>query len=295
MKPISRLIPVLLVTTTLAGTQEEVSSTSSEAAQAPISARILGEIPDGTSPPPQPPKPEYRIADRDVLATATHEQGGRTITIRQIKPIALPPPPAPVEAVPAEMDAEFSQRLAEYRENHPKSRLLFLGATVFRSKDCPPRTLVRYWPGGNGGNITFWSSADFALIAGGINSFADAAGDTHHLLMGWGNVDIDRMSELYAAKGREYDAPDMPEFPDGKATFEIIGEQPAAEELVAVQSLHDIYNSEKERLKTAYEGRERASIEREEYLKANPPQPKNITLNYWRTEKPATNAKGAGK
>jgi hypothetical protein len=299
MKSSLRIIPVLLASAALAYSQE-LTSVSGEfeptSLAEPTTARILGEIPDGTPPPPAPPKPEYRIADTDVLQTATHEQGGRTITIREIKPIALPPPPPPAEITLAEPDAEFSQRLAEYREAHPKNELLFLGATVFRSKDSPPRTLVRWWPMGGKGSITFWSSADFALIAGGINSFADTAGDTHHMLMGWGNVDIDRMAELYAAKGREYAAPDLPNFPEGKATFQITGEsQPTAEERVVIQSLHDIYNSELERLKTAYEGRERARIEREEYLKANPPQPKDITLNFWRTEKPASNGKGESK
>jgi hypothetical protein len=299
MKAIPRIILVLLAAATLAHPQDELSSVSGDFEAAPetlTTARILGEIPDGTPPPPAPPKPEYQVAARDVLSTATHEQGGRTITIREIKPIALPPPPPPAEITLAEPDAEFSQRLAEYRESHPKNELLFLGATVFRSKDSPPRTLVRWWPMGGNGTITFWSSADFALIAGGINSFEDTAGDTHHMLMGWGNVDIDRMAELFAAKGREYDAPDLPEFAEGKATFQIAGDrQPTVEEMAVIQSLHDIYNSELERLRTAYEGRERARIEREEYLKANPPQPKDITLNFWRTEKPAANGKGEAK
>jgi hypothetical protein len=298
MKSSIRIIPVLLAVATLAHSQDEVSPVSGEFESAPATittARILGEIPDGTPPPPALPKPVYLVAARDILSTATHEQGGRTITIREIKPIALPPPP-PAEITLAEPDAEFSQRLAEYREAHPKNELLFLGATVFRSKDSPPRTLIRWWPQGGKGSITFWSSADFALIAGGINSFADSAGDTHHLLMGWGNVDLDRMAELYAAKDREYDAPDLPDFPEGKATFQITGEsQPTAEERVVIESLHDIYNSELARLKTAYEGRERARIEREEYLKANPPQPKDITLNYWRTETPAASSKGGAK
>jgi hypothetical protein len=65
--------------------------------------------------------------------------------------------------------------------------------------------------------------------------------------------------------------------------------------LVVIQSLHDVYNRELERLRTAYEGRERARIEREEYLKPNPPQPKDITLNFWRTEKPVANGKGVSK
>lgn len=284
MRSSLRILPFLLAST-LANSQDETSSLAGRSETRPYTlstAHILGRIPDGTPPPPAPPKPEYHIPARDVLATTTHAQGGRTITVQQIKPIALPPPPPPpVATTSAEVDAEFSQRLADFREEHSKSRLLIVGATVFRSKDSPPRTLVRYWPEGGRENITFWSSADFALIAGGINSFLDSAGDTHHLLMGWGNVDIDRMSDLHTSKGLEYDAPNMPVFPAGKATFQIIGNQPA-EELVAIQSLHDIYNSELARLQTAYESRERARIQRNADLLANPPRPKDITLSHWR-------------
>ncbi|MEX1048342.1 MAG: hypothetical protein WED15_02355, partial [Akkermansiaceae bacterium] len=274
----------------------EVTLKKSATLASPAAARILGKIPDGTPPPPAPPKPEFHIPARDILSTATHEQGGRTITIRQIKPIALQPPPippAPAKPAALELDEEFSQRLADYHGAHPRAGLLFLGATVFRSKDSPPRTLVRYWPEGTGETITFWSSADFALIAGGIQSFADSAGDTHHLLMGWSHVDIDRMSRLEAAQGREYDAPALPDLPKGKATFQIIGEAPAAEERVVIQSLHDIYNNELARLKTAHAGREKARIQRQASLKANPPRPENITLNYWRTEKPSTHGREA--
>ncbi len=256
-------------------------------------ARILGSIPDGTPPPPAAPKPKLSIADEDVLHTTTHGQGGRTITIREIKPIPLPPPPAPVvRRAGTGLDGEFRRRLAEYRATHPEDRLVFLSATVFRSRDSPPRTFVRWWPMGGDGETTFWSSADFALIAGGINSFADAAGNPHSLFVSQGNVDIDRMTVLMASKGREYTAPDMPGFAAGKATFEISGGRPAAGDLIAIQSLHDIYNTEHARLFTAWQGRERARIGREAYLKAHPPQPKDITLNYWRTEKPASKGKG---
>lgn len=82
-------------------------------------------------------------------------------------PVTALPSRASSVDLSAEVNAAFSQRLAEYRENHPKSGLLTLAARVFRSKDSPPRTLVRYWPEGGRKDITFWSSADFALIAGG--------------------------------------------------------------------------------------------------------------------------------
>lgn len=297
MKPLLRILPLLIAAATLAHSQDDLGAVSREFAAAPVTptvARILGNIPDGTPPPPTPPKPQFRIPQRDILATTTHEQGGRTITIRQIKPIALPPPPAPTEPSAA-VDAEFSQRLAEYREENPTSGLLFLGATVFRSKDSPPRTLVRYWPKAKGAEITFWSSADFALIAGGIDSFVDSAGETHYLLMGWSNVEIDSMKDLQTARGLDQGEPSLPDFPNGNAAYQIIGKQPAAEDLAIIQSLHDLYNNEHARLLTAWQGREQARLQQEAYLKAHPPQPKDITLNYWRTEKPAAAKGGAAR
>jgi len=84
----------------------------------------------------------------------------------------------------------------------------------------------------------------------------------------------------------------MPDFPDAKATFTVIGNPPDDPSiLVPIEALHDIYNHEYARLKAAHEGRERARTQHEAELKANPPRPKNITFNYWRTERPAP-AKG---
>lgn len=242
-----------------------------ESVASPTAARILGNIPDGTPPPPSPPKPEFVIQKRDILDRKIHEQGGRNITIQQIKPIALPPPPPPVEPTTAVQDKEFSECLAECRATHSTHELLFLGATVFRSNDSPPRTLVRWWPQGGGDHITFWSSADFALIAGGINSFADTTGNIHSLFMGWGNVDIDRMTELHGGSGREYNVPEMPDFIARPATFGFVGKQPAEDELAVIQALHDLYNSNLAELKTAHEGRELARAQRAAYLKAHFP------------------------
>ena len=256
-------------------------------------ARIIGPIRDGTSPPPQPPKPEYHIANRDVLSTKTHQQGGRTITVREIKPINLPQPPAPIETVPTEAEREFIKQLKAYYAAHPRPELLCLGATVFLSEKHPPRTLVRYWSISHKSQITFWSSADFSLIAGGISSFTDSTGASHSIFMSWSHMDADLVSKVYAAQNRVYQKPEIPAFPAGKATFQIIGAAPAAEELIAIQSLHDIYNSELPRLKTAYQSREQARLQHEAYEKAHPTQAKDITLNYWRTEKerPTSNVK----
>lgn len=271
--------------------QEELASEITSPATTPTTARILGDIPDGSPSPPEAPKPEYQVAKSDILQSISHEQGGRTITIQRIKPIPLPPPP---QADTAQTE-EFFRRIADFQEANSRSGLLFLGATVFRSKDQPPRTWVRMWPEGGGPAIDLWSSADFALIAGGINSFEDASGNDHHLFMSWSHVDVDRLSEIFESKNGGYAPPPIPEFPKGGASFQVVGKQPAAEHLTAIQSLHDLYSRERVKLQSAYEGRERARLQREAELKANPPKPRNLTLNYWRVEKPASNGEGAAR
>ena len=260
-------------------------------AASPTTARILGPIPDGTPRPPSPPKPEFTVPTKDILETTNHEQGGRTITIQRINPIALIPPPKP--APPSLDDIAFRERLAEVRAQHPQSQFVALGATVYRSKSSPPRTLVTYRPGGDAEPVTFWSAADFSLLAG-IHNFAGSNGQTYSLFLMWSVVDLDRLGVSMETQGREYSAPKIPKFPDGDATFTITEGQAAAEFFVPIHALHQIYNSEYARLKAACESREQAQREREAYLKANPPLPKNITLNYWRTESPAP-AKGGAK
>jgi hypothetical protein len=188
----------------------------------------------------------------------------------------------------------LEEDLAALGVQQPKWDFLFLGATVFRAKDSPPRTLVTYWPS-NMGEVSFWSSADFGLLAG-MGDFAAANGQSYSMFMAWGYEDIDgSMADFQASQDRPYEAPLMPRFSDAKATFTLIGNPPPYPEvLVPIQALHDIYNNEFARLKAAYEGRERAQLQREAELKANPPRPKNITINYWRTERPAP-AKGGAK
>ena len=124
--------------------QEEEKAAPPEGTTLPATARILGDISDGTPPPPAEAKPAFVVPANDILSTTTHQQGGRTITIQRIKPIALPPPldPAPAPAEVALDETARQERVAALRAKHPEWELLILGVTVFRSTDSPPRTLV---------------------------------------------------------------------------------------------------------------------------------------------------------
>ena len=283
MKTLSLLV-VFMVFVSPGRSQDEGNPAPQEGAPPVTPARIIGVIPDGTPPPPAPPKPAYVVPARNVLATTTQEQGGRTITIQKIKPIALPAPPAPPPTSAA--NTSLRNGLAETGDGQTGTRMLSLGATVYRFKDSPPRTHVQYRPQSGAEPITFWSSADFSLISG-IQGIVATDGRTYSLFMAWSVTDTTRIASGHP--------PDIPAFADGPASFALVGTPPADPSvLIPVQSLHELYNSEYVRLKAAYEGRERARIQHEAGLKANPPKPKNIVLNYWRTEKPAQ-TKGGNK
>jgi hypothetical protein len=146
MQSISRIFLLYFATFGIGYAQEEEGTTQTGSTPPPVptTARILGEIPDGTPPAPAPPKRKLVIPPQDILASTTHRQGGRNVTIRRIEPLPLPPPPPPTPEMDPAKEAEFRSRMAEYRAKYRATKLSFLSATIYRSKNASPRTLVRW-------------------------------------------------------------------------------------------------------------------------------------------------------
>ncbi len=261
-----------------------------EDAPEPSTTRLLGPLNDGTPPPPEPQKPAFIVPARDILESKTVQQGGREITIQKIKPIALPPrpqAPAPIDF----NDPAIQQRIAERRAKYPAMKMLAVGATIYHSDSSPPRSLVRLWPQTAGEPVTVWSSANFALLAG-IPTFATASGERASIMMVWSTLNLDRTNHLKRTYARQFPRPEIPVFPEGNATFQVVSGNPTPETLASIASLHEIYNTEHPRLLAAYQGRERARIAHEAEQKAHPPLPQNLVLNYWHTQKTTTTQKG---
>ncbi len=270
--------------------QEEAAPPVSETTETPSPARLLGPLNDGTPPPPAPSKPAFVVRPWDILEFKTVQQGGREINIQKINPIALPPrpqAPAPIDL----NDPAIQQRIAERRAKYPAMKMLAVGATIYHSDNSPPRSLVSLWPQTAGEPVTVWSSANFALLAG-IPTFATSSGEKTSIMMMWSTINLDRTNNLQRNYARQFPRPEIPIFREGNATFQVVSGNPTAETLASIQSLHDIYNNEHPQLLAAYQGRERARIAHEAEQKANPPLPKDLVLNYWHTEKPATTEKG---
>ena len=271
MKPIPLVLLASLTCLSSAFSQDEKA--------APTTARIIGDLPDGTPPPPEPPKPAFNVASKDILDTQIHEQGGRKITVQKINPIALPPPPM-AEPPLDKTDPAVRARLAAFRAKYPRNEFIRIGATVYHAQDSTTRSLVTYWPNSGEQPVTLWSSADFSLLWG-FASFVGSDGKTRNLMMTWSNIYTDSQQRLFARLGKPYIAPKIPDLPPGKASFVIASGNLTVEGLASIQSLHDLYNNEHDRLLIAYQSREQASLAREAELRTNPPKCKNIVLNYW--------------
>jgi hypothetical protein len=124
-----KLYPIIILLTTSGcfspafADDEQTSILKEPAPEIITTARILGEIPDGTPPPPEPPKPKFIVPAKDILETKVHEQGGRQIIVRKISPIALPPPP--LVAPPLDInDPTVQERIAEARDENPADEFL---------------------------------------------------------------------------------------------------------------------------------------------------------------------------
>jgi hypothetical protein len=263
-------------------------------------ARIIGEIADGTPPPPPiPPElPDFRVEDSMV-----RQLPDRKVTLRRVDDPGLPPlPPPPKPMTEEEWKAfqetpEYQTFLAEAREHARRTQFAFLSATVYDREN----TRLEWWMPGDSEthtkprNFVAWSNVDF-LYLGGFGSY-EYNGIEYMLIMAVGNIEtevLEKWQELAAEHGVEYEIPKCPELPADRPAYIVTEGDPTDTEGVALMDgLHAVYAKEKDRLITAYESREKARIEREEYLKAHPPKPKDLILHFWKGQRTQPQPGGA--
>jgi hypothetical protein len=187
------------------------------------------------------------------------------------------PAPSPVAVDPATIEA--SQNSPEYQtmqERDDNTTRLFLSATVVDHR----ATLLRWWDKGN--EYQAWSNVDFNYLTG----FSSYSKGDRHFVTFMGVNDID------SAKLREESLSQIPaDLPAGAPQFRMIqGQEGDSDGYEAIAALHELYATDGERLREAYELREARRQEAEAELRANPPVPKDIVLNFWKVEPPKKEA-----
>ncbi len=255
------------------------------------SSHIPGKISDGTPSPPSPPPVlpdfvvkgtvvrEMDVVEAPPMAGLPPVEGMITATVHVVEDPKLPDPPPP--PIPTR-EAAWKPRTVALGKDTEWTRWVFVSATVYDHS----RTLLRCHPNGNvKKEIRVWSNLDFNYFRGFSTFEAKAADgeirryDLH--LMGVENVDTQKRAAQFAKYGRAYDQPQIPSLPDGNPTYLMESVAPDAGAVQLVADLHDLYRCEGARMVAAHHARIKAEAERRAYYLANPPVPKDVTVNFW--------------
>ncbi len=241
-------------------------------AQEDSGAKLVGPVSDGTPAKPAPPKelPSFRVQSKTV-----RQLEDRKIIMERVADPQLPyPPPPPAPATKEELEAlraspEWQGRIADHKE----SKLILLSASVVDGK----ATFVRWYHDGE--EFQAWSNVNFNHLSG----FAEFESyrTRYHFIMAVGDISTDKEHNTeWPGKPLELGV-DYPAFTLMK------GDESKGDALAMMIALHDLYENEQDKLVAAHEGRLRASAEREAWLRANPPQPKDTVIQFWRREAPS--------
>jgi hypothetical protein len=304
MKPPSSALPGIFVLFW-------ISCLSAQEVATKWDVEIPGPITDGTPSPP-PPKPEpidfkvlnSRTTRMDVKESPEMPElppitGTINVTVQIVQDPNLPDPPPPLPALPPD-DPAVIAKLAELAEKYRGTELVFLSATVYDQN----RTFLRIYPNGRvDGSVTAWSNLDFNHFCGfSTYRVKDAEDGTLYdfgLLMGIGGIDTRRWKEMAEARGIEYKGPEIPEIPempdlaDGGPSFVLVEGDKASPAMDTLEQIHDLYRKEGARMEEAYHARVQARAERKAYLLANPPKPEDLTVRFWKRDRPVVREQAA--
>jgi hypothetical protein len=237
---------------------------------------IDGILSDGTPPPPPPPKVLHEFK---VISTEEIPFEQRKMIVRRVEDPGFPDPTPPAPAVidPATVAAfKNSPAYLAWQEKHMHTTNLFLSASVVDKR----ATLLRWWEGGK--EYQAWSNLDFKYLTG-FASFSK--GDRHFVtFMGVGDVSSASIRNVTLFR--------IPsDLPTGTPDFRMVqGAAGESKGYDAIVALHELYATDGQRLREAYELREARRKAAAEELRANPPVPKDIVLNFWKVEPPKKEA-----
>ncbi len=293
---ISQIVPILAAILCGQGFAQEVRTP-------PTTTVATLPVPVIDNAPPKEPikKPDFKIESTQVKLIDVVEsppmvglppvEGTMRLTVHNVADPGLPDPPRP--APPIVDDSKTLVGLEPSNVNRRDMGMVSLSATVYDHK----RTVLRcnIFGGAERKEITAWSNLDFNHFCGFGNFEAKGTNGvvrSYSLMMGIGNENTETRGELLASKGFEYEGPEIPVIPDGAPAFVIQTENPDPESVTLIEDLHALYRAEGTRMAEAAAARQKANEERRAYLLANPPKPKNVTVNFWKRDKSAITPEG---
>ena len=204
-----------------------------------------------------------------IVQSTTYDLGERLLTVQELTKDAMPMPPAPAPVVKALSPA--------VRPPFKLQRHVFisLGADIYKRANQPTRSLITYHLPAQQQTITFWSSADWSLIAG-IGRLTAPDGTTWQLHCVPSVYDLDRKTFRQTVMK----SPTIPDMPAGASTWQIVSGNPTPEQMAPIALFHDYYDAHLAELQANQQARLAEHQRLVAEALANPPEKKDITVQY---------------
>ncbi len=203
-----------------------------------------------------------------IVDSITYDLGDRLLTVQELTKDALPMPLPPPVITPA---PTTPRRIVRPTQSHG---FLNVGVHVYKRANQPTRSLIHYHTSGQAEAITFWSAADWSLIAG-IGNLTAPDGKIWHLMCMPSIYDLDR--KIFR---QQMQPPAIPEMPAGATTYQVVSGNPTAEQMAPIALFHAYYDAHLSELQTAYQARVVEQQRLAAEAKANPPVPEDIVVQY---------------
>lgn len=229
-----------------------------------------------------------------VLESQEVDFGNRSIFYNRVETPVLKPRPEPRQAPVESPRAPTAEEMAWMREWESKRDLtFFLSSTVYDREV----TYVRWWR--DDGEYVLWSSIDFNYLRGLMDFETQTT--RYSVMLGIGeesreqvekwNAEAAQDPELQAYARREnfdFSLPVPPRKIPGATPFRSAYQfvsVPATgidpEVRSALDALHRQFDANRKQLVADYEASEAERIAHEQWLKDNPPVPKDTTINFF--------------
>ena len=211
----------------------------------------------------------------NLVESITYDLGDRLLTVQEVTEEVLPTPPNVAEPSLLQQSSLPRNPALGLRS----FQTLSFGATVYRTNAGPTRSLVSYHPKGGTDSVTFWSSADWSLLAN-MGRIEGVDGKECQLMIMWSTENMDQREAFFASHGNTYHRPDIPLFTAGKASYLINGGTATTEMTALMGQIHATYDVEYQRLQEIFLKREVARVQNEAELKAHPPEQQDVLIQF---------------
>lgn len=224
--------------------------------------------------------------EAEVRESTVVQLPDRQITIQRVDSPKVPDShrvhTEPQVLSPVEVDTvSKSLEMQQWLDQETKTTFLSISATVVDQR----ATFLRWRH--EGAEYQAWSNANWMLLTG----FSEYEKDDRryvYILM------ASEVSSKNLPPESQLRVPD--DLPIEPGIYQIIqGDVTHIEAHEGITALHELYRTDYARLKQAYADRAKQRVEREEALRANPPQPENVVLNFWKVERSEPNTQKSRK